>query len=60
MIRDTSWLAIFSEPTTRALLPISVTQSAWYDDDVIGETEHVLDEASLDAVDVRLSALFDL
>ncbi|HKP74943.1 MAG TPA: hypothetical protein VJT67_05335 [Longimicrobiaceae bacterium] len=59
-IRDRPWLAMFSEPTTRALLPVAVTQSAWYDDDVIGQTEYVLDDGTLAAVDDRLCALFDL
>ena len=56
----TDWFEVFGEPTTTALLPVQVTQSAWYADDIVSETRYVLDEESLTALDSRLCALFGL
>jgi hypothetical protein len=43
-----------------ALLPVQVTQSVWYPDDISHETAYVLDEDSLAAIDSRLCDLFGL
>jgi hypothetical protein len=59
-VSSRSWLAVFPERTRTALLPIQVTQSVWYADDIARETEHVLDEDTLAEIDQRLCAYFSL
>jgi hypothetical protein len=54
------WLAVFPQPTGTALLPVHVVQSIWYPDDVLRETEYVLDDESLSEIDQRLCAYFSL
>jgi hypothetical protein len=43
-----------------ALLPVQVTQSVWYEDDIARETEHVVDEDSLARIDRALCDYFAL
>lgn len=54
------WFDVFGEPTSSALLPAQVVQSAWHADDIVHETRYVLDEDSLAALDSRLCTLFEL
>jgi hypothetical protein len=54
------WFGVFNQPTRAALLPVQVTQSAWYEDDIVHETRYVLDEDSLAALDSRLCTFFEL
>jgi hypothetical protein len=42
------------------LLPIPLVQSIWHEEDVVRETEHVLDETILNEIDRRLCAYFSL
>lgn len=54
------WLAVFPEQARSALLPVQVTQSVWYPDDIAGETEHVMDDDSLARIDQALCDYFAL
>jgi hypothetical protein len=54
------WLAVFSGQAEGAMLPVQVTQSVWYPDDIARETEHVMDEDSLARIDHALCDHFSL
>jgi hypothetical protein len=54
------WFGVFAAPTATALVPVQVTQSVWYKDDIVHETRYVLDDESLSALDSHLCAFFGL
>lgn len=60
VFRRKQWLDVFDEPADSALLPVQITQSVWYPDDIAHETTYVLDEDALAAIDSRLCDLFGL
>lgn len=57
---DEEWLRVFAKPTTRAVLPVELIQSVWYDSDIAGETPYVIDAATLAALEERLCAIFGI
>lgn len=59
-ITGLDWLSAFPAPGRFALLPIQVTQSVWYVDDIAHETDCVLDDATLAEIDRRLCDYFSL
>jgi hypothetical protein len=54
------WLAMFTEPTSSALLVTPVIQSVWHPEDIVAEVPFVIDHASLAVLEERLCALFDI
>jgi hypothetical protein len=54
------WFAVSSVPIDRALLPIPATHSIWHEDDIVRETEHVVDDETLREIDRRLCDYFSL
>lgn len=59
-VSSRDWLSVFADPVQSVLLPIPITQSVWYSDDVQGETEYVVDEETLREIDDRLCSYFSL
>lgn len=59
-ITGRSWLAAFPHPALAALLPVRVTQSVWYTDDIAHETEYVVDDDTLAEIDRLLCDYFSL
>lgn len=52
------WMAVFTKPSSFALLPIPLVHSVWHARDIEHETTYVLDETSLARIDERLSEFF--
>lgn len=59
-ISGREWLDAFPRGTESVWIPVQVTQSVWYDDDIERETEHVVDEDTLAEIDRGLCAYFSL
>ncbi|HET7464765.1 MAG TPA: hypothetical protein VFJ82_26215 [Longimicrobium sp.] len=51
------WLSIFPKPTASALLVAPVIQSVWHPEHIAAETQFVVDEGSLHALEERLCAM---
>jgi hypothetical protein len=54
------WLPGISSPEDGVLLPVPITQSVWHEEDIAGETEHVVDDETLAEIDRRLCGYFSL
>ena len=54
------WMRVFPRSAQSVLLPIPLVHSVWHRLAIIGDTPHVLDEASLDQIDRRLCEFFSL
>jgi hypothetical protein len=60
LIFGREWLEVLPDPADPVLLAIPATHSVWQDDDIVRETEYVVDEETLAEIDRRLCEYFSL
>lgn len=59
-IRDRNWFPPFGEPVDSVVLPIPVTQSVWHPEQLVRETDSIIDPETLAEIDARLCSFFEL